>query len=252
MGIIIPDKSVRENNGYGRTINQLMEIFVLPEMKKRKIKEKDFQAVIVELFDDDRRSKMYFNKEATFIFSFKKQAPTRRGPIKVRLEELKGIKWNDKDLNPDSAKFFIIKWNKDYWVLGFDFRYNKNMAKLRLERAEEFLNAAETLNYKLFPNVLVYLLWSCAELIIDCKLYLIPGQKPTKRHKDRKDKIERFQKMSNIFSDRLISVFTPLADEKDNARYGDKMRKIINKNFIKETIDIFKKEIDLTKTELCS
>lgn len=245
MAIIIPDKLVKEDNGYGRTINQLMEIFVLKKMKKRKIKEEDFKAAIVEIFNDSREPKVHLNEEAKFVFSYKDKAPNEKGPIQVKLEELKDIKWHDKELDSNSARFFILKWNENYWVLNFDFRYNKAIVKEKIERAKEFLNASKKLNINDFLNVLIYNLWSCAELIIDAKLFLIAQlSQNTTEHKERKKQLRKFRKTSNIFSDEFCDYFLKLSSDKNNARYGGKIKNKFTETFASQIMEVFKKELE--------
>jgi len=194
MAIVIPTKLVEENKDFGRTINQLMEIFISKEMEKRGVKE--FHAAIVEIFDDGKPPKVYLNEEATFILTFKDKKLNLNsiGPMTIDLKEIENIEWHNEVLDKNSAKFFIIHWGKDYWILDFDFRYNKGTAKIKLERAEEFLDAAKKLNFPNNLNPLIYLLWSVYELIVDAKLYLLPQQKPKPKHGDRKEKLETLGK----------------------------------------------------------
>ncbi|MFQ6118602.1 MAG: hypothetical protein ACE5KE_01805 [Methanosarcinales archaeon] len=245
MPILVPTHFVDADKSFGRTINSLMEIFVHNEMKQRRIPE--FRAVIIEIFDDERKPKVYLNEEAQFILTLKNRMLTKNNMNKVislDLKEIKSIEWNDKVLDKNSAKVFIIRWSKDYWILEFDFRYNKEIAESKMMRAKEFLNAAKKLNVNEDFNVMIYLLWSCAELIIDSKLYLMPGQKPNTTHKDRKNKLQSFEK-SSIFSEDFTHIFSLLSKEKNKARYGGKVNKgSINEKFIARAITILEEEIN--------
>ena len=246
MAIVVTDKSVKQNDGYGRGINQLMEIFINNEMQRRKIAE--FKAAIIEIFDTGRDPKIYLNEEAIFKLSFKDRKFKRNDigrEITVKLEEIKSIKWDDKLLDRNSAKIFVIKWNKNYWLLDFDFRYNKATAKSKLERAKEFLSASKKLDVVKEHHVLIYLFWSCAELIIDTKLYLMPEQRPKMAHGDRKEKLQKFGNTSNVFSKEFIELFTTLSKEKNPARYGGKANEnIINKGFISKAIATLEAEFN--------
>ncbi|MFH1128004.1 MAG: hypothetical protein V1699_01130 [Candidatus Omnitrophota bacterium] len=243
MAMIVPAKLVEENKDFGRTINQLIEIFINKEMKKRNINE--FRVAIVEIFDDGKLPKVYLNEEAKFRLSFKNKKLDQNsiGQIIRDLREIKEIEWHEGVLDKDSAKFFIIKWNKDYWILDFDFRYNKGTAKTRLERAKEFLECVKYLDVSKTPHPIIYLLWSVCELIIDSELYLLPQQKPKKAHRDRKEKIEKFGSTSNIFSQDFIDIFNKFSEEKNNARYGGEIKMPVDKDFVNNTIKIIERTI---------
>jgi len=223
-----------------------MKIFILDEMRQKKIS--DFKAAIIEIFDDGRKPKLYIKEQAQFFLTFKNRQLNKKDfhkIITVDLKEIKTIEWDEKILDKNSAKIFIIKWSEACWILGFDFRYNKELALKKKERANEFLNASKKLSLTQDFNVLIYLLWSCAELIIDSKLYLMPGQKPKKTHSDRREKIEKFQK-SSVFSNDFIRTFTLLSEEKNPSRYATNAVSInkIDEKFINETISILETEIN--------
>jgi len=246
MAIIVSSKLVEQNKNYGRTINHLMEIFINKEMEKRGIR--DFQAAIGEIFDDGKPPKIHFNKEATFVLTFKNKKLDQNlvgQKMTVDLKEIEKIEWREETLDKDSAKFFIFKWNKNYWVLDFDFRYNKAMAKEKIERAKEFLNASRKLNVNDFLNVLIYNLWSCAELITDAKLFLIAQlSKNTTEHEERKKQLRKFRKTSNIFSDEFCDYFLKLSSDKNNARYGYMLKNKFTETFISKMMGVLKKELD--------
>lgn len=250
MAIIVPSKLVEQNEGFGRTINQLMEIFINKEREMDKKSVKEFQVAIVEIFDDGKSPKVYLDEEATFILTFKNKKLDQNSvgrKMTVDLKEIEKIEWHNGALGKNSAKFFIVRWNKDYWVLGFDFRYNKDIAKINLDRAREFLNAAKKLDSDSDLNPLIYLLWSVCELIIDVRLYLLPCEKPLPMHRDRKEKVGKFSKTSNIFSDEFIKTFDKLLQEKNNARYGGIVNGKLDKNFCDKVKIILEKEIQDVK-----
>jgi len=245
MPILVPAHFVNTDTDYGRTINRLMEIFVNWEIKQKGLSE--FRAAIIEIFDDGRKPKVYLNEEAKFKITLKNRKLSKNDinkVISIDLKEIKNIEWYGEMLDENSAKVFIIKWNEDYWLLDFDFRYNKKFAKNKMERAREFLEAAKKLDINKDFNIIIYLLWSCAELIIDSKLYLMPKQKPRKIHKDRISKLQNFSK-SSVFSKDFTHIFSLLSKEKNKARYGEKVNKDrIDEKFIAKAITILEEEIN--------
>lgn len=243
MPVKISNTLVKENSGYGRTINQLMEIFVLKEMQSREIREKEFQAVIVEIFGDGRKPKIYLNEEAIFVLSYKDRAPNELGPIKVNLDELKNIEWDDKVLDSNSAKFFILRWNND-WILHFDFRYNKTLANQRLTLAKNFLYVTKDIKPD-FLNVIIYNLWSCGELIVDIKLLLMAQlPKDENRHARRNYQLKKFKKTSDIFSNDFCDYFLKLSSDKNAARYGGIIKNKFTADFVSNIINVFEQELD--------
>lgn len=244
--MIIPTKLVIENKEFGRSVNQMMEIFVNKEMQRRKVTE--FKAAIIEIFDTGKDPKIYLNEEAPFKLSLKDRKFEKNDigkEITVKLKEIKSINWEERLLDKNSAKIFIIRWNKNYWLLDFDFRYNKATAKLKLERASEFLRGTKELDINKYPHILIYLFWSCAELILDTKLYLLPKQKPERKHLDRKEKLQKLGNISNIFSKEFIELFTKLSKEKNSARYGGRIDKnIITKDFFDRAAGILETEFN--------
>lgn len=224
MAIIVPTKVVESNEGYGRTINQLIELFVNKELKERN--RKDFKSAVIEFFDDERKPRIHLEDDKIrFQIEFK-QPPTRRSGkgelMPIDLKNIKNIGVVEADLDPNSAKAFIVKWGRgkiDYWILDFDFRYNKGTAREKLERAKEFLSAASRLNPGKDFHVLIYLIWSALELILDVHLWLIPNQKPKKIHQDRKSKIKNT--ILNLPKE-FVSAYQEFSARKNAARYAEK------------------------------
>lgn len=224
--MIVNNKKVEDNEDYGRTINQCLELFVLPVYKRQNLKfEKEkFRVALVELFDDGRKPKIKLNKDVPILIEFNKRQLTKEDigkPVSIDLREIKNISWHENLLDKDSARILVLRFNLDWWVLNFDFRYNQGTVKEKVKRAKEFLSACKTIIRKkeLYPHVLVYLLWSTAELIVDSML-LLHAQKTEKNHRARNEKIKSILGES-LFSAEFSTLFLLLSNDKNPSRYGD-------------------------------
>lgn len=246
----VPNKLVEKNEGYGRTINQFFDLWIKPYFKKKKLKfnKQKFGSALIELFDDGKKPKIRLNNEVKIEIEFKKPKikPEDVGKnIPVDLKEIKSLSWSEKGLDENSAKVLVARFNKHWWILNFDFRYNKGNAKKILTRAQEFLSSCKTILRKkeYCPHVLIYLIWSTAELILDAK-FLLHAQKTKKTHQARKEKLEG-PLGDSFFSPEFSSLLLIHYDIKNDARYaGDDYSKKYDRAFFRKQVKILEKEIN--------
>ncbi len=227
MAVLVPNNLVEKNEGYGRTINQFFDIWLKPYYKelRQKFDKQKFEATIIELFDDGRNPKIKLGDNAQIEIEFKKPKikPEDVGKnISVELKEIKSVNWPSKGMDKNSAKVLLLRFNKDWWILNFDFRYNQGNAKKKIGRAEEFLSACETMLRKkdYCPHVLVYLIWSTAELILDAK-FLLHAQKTNNSHYKRQEKLKS-PIGNSFFSPNFQTLLLTLYKIRNGARYGNK------------------------------
>ncbi len=251
MPVVIPVEAVNKDVGFGHTINQLIDLFVKAEMDKRGVK--GFNAAVIEMFDDARNPIVHLDDDVQFRLEFKtkdKFDPSEVGKVKsVNLKDVKNITALEDSLDPNSAKCYIIRWGEPvttHWILSYDFRYNKKVAKEKLQRAEEFVRACKKIDPSTEFHVLIYLLWSALELILDVRLWLLPNHKPTQSHKDRRNKLERLSKNTGVLSTEFCNAFKCFSQHKDAARYavGEvKKTKKFDEKRIKDTIALLEDEL---------
>jgi hypothetical protein len=125
--IIIPNKNLELNISYGEVVNKITKEYVLPEVEKRKIKQ--YEIVGIEILKDEN-IKIYFNYELKLMLEFKDkqiQIKDKQKKIKIDLHNIKNIKWNNKELQKDSAKIVIWYFNKDYCILCWDLKNRKDI-----------------------------------------------------------------------------------------------------------------------------
>lgn len=250
MPVLIPVKAVTDDVGYGHTVNQLIDLFVKAELTKRGVG--GFNAAVIEMFDDGRSPIVHLDDDVQFRMEFRKEGlfdPSEIGMVKsVNLKDVKNITALEDSLDLNSAKCYIIRWGKPlttHWILSYDFRYNKKVAREKLNRAKEFLDACKKLDASSDFHVLIYLLWSVLELMFDVRLWMLAGHKPTDEHKDRRRKLEKLQN-SNVFSADFFKAFKTFSHHKDSARYATgeiRKTKNFNEKRIKETITLLEEEL---------
>ena len=224
MASIVRDIDVKEPKGYGITINQTKQLYLDEVMKERGVAS--LRAAIIEVFDDHRPPKVHLNDEARIVVGLNTSKIAREDVGKrldIDLKDVKEIEWHTDGLDGNSAKIMLVRWNKDFWVLHFDFRYNQEYGKPKISRAKDFLRAAERLNPKEDTYVLVYLLWSAIELIFDCELAKILGYKvKSPHHGERLEKAPILMGHQSLDFESLYEMFLVFSSNKSGARYAEK------------------------------
>lgn len=225
---VVSNKLVKNNTGFGRTINQCIDLFIKPYLKEsgQAYSQDTFRTALIEIFDQGRKPKVQFGTDVSIKIEFKQGRVLSKKdigkPITLDLREIKDISWHEGDLDANSAKILIMRFNKDYWVLNFDFRYNQKIVKEIKARAAEFLGGTKTLlRKKVFtPHVLIYLLWSAAELTFDARLRQ-HAQETKNKHYVREQSLKGGTGQS-LVSREFRDVLLEMYKIKNDARYANK------------------------------
>lgn len=135
MAIFIPHNNVESDQNFGQVINKARVEYIGPELKHRNITS--FSVAGIEVFSDGN-CKVYLNDEVQLVIGFKdrKIKPSDIGkPIEINLHEIKNVKWHDKELDKNSAKILVARFNDNWWILDTDFKRHKKLeAKFRITR----------------------------------------------------------------------------------------------------------------------
>lgn len=246
MAVLVPNRLVESNEGYGKTINQFFNLFIEPyyQGERHVFKKEDFVSAIIEIFDDGRKPKIRLNEDARIALEFKSQKIKSEDvgkKISIDLKEIKSVSWSSAELDENSAKALVIRFNQDWWILNFDFRYNQGDVKKKLERASEFYSSCETILRKkeYCPHVLIYLIWATAELLLDAKL-LQHAQRAKRDHDDKKKKLKSPIGQS-FFSADFQTMLLNLYKIRNGARYGNKdFSKKYKKSDLRAYVEILK------------
>ncbi len=244
----IPIDHVRKNMGMGRSINQLIRNVIKPEMELRK--RPPFSAAVIEMFSDERKkTKVHFDEEATLLIEFKEGRVTPEWVGKTdkelgwTMDDVKDIQIPSDFGDPNSAKALIVR-RGDIFYLAFDFRYNRQTVRTKLERAREFISAVRDLDLEKHHYPACYLLWSAVELITDAIMLSMPDAKPVKDHAERLRKLKATKEKINVVSDDIVVLLGELEKVKPIARYADrpsnvksrKLRKKMSKEYFQTAL----------------
>ena len=115
-------------NGYDRTIRQAFELWIEPEMNRRRQAGTigaAFQLNMAQVVFDPTGGgpSVRLNEEVKGVLSVETARPIEKGEL-VKMSDIAEIRTHSlTDDDPDAGHFTIIRF-KDIWFLSFDFRYN--------------------------------------------------------------------------------------------------------------------------------
>ncbi len=168
----------------GRLLDQFLELFVLPELRKRKEEGKledsfSLRGAQIIFYSDGRKPQIRINSEVKVLAYAKLKSgifKNKGEPIyDTEIEDLNRFQLTGED-DPDCGHATIVKIG-DRWIIAFDFRYNKALAKKHIETAKQFYeSAAFSLKRENCASCLDNL-FSAAELASKAVLLLIPDPK---------------------------------------------------------------------------
>jgi len=161
--------------------------------------------------------KIRLNQQVKAIAKSKAKRDIEKGEIiyEKDVDNIEDIQLTDQD--PNCAHITLLLF-KGEWFVSFDFRYNKEMVKERLEAAKEFLESARE-NYEkdrlrpFYENS-----FACAELLTEALLIQFFKKSTLKSHEQRIEGMKGWAELGNVkeeFSDKL----SKLEWLRDSARY---------------------------------
>jgi uncharacterized protein (UPF0332 family) len=188
-------------------LNQFLDLFVLPELRTRKEEGKleepfNLQKAQIIFYPDGRKNQIRINSEVKAVAKIKlKSGISKNKGDPIYAHEIEGItplQLTDKD-DPDCGHATLLRI-ADNWVIGFDFRYNKALAKKHIDTAKQFYESAE-FSYKQKNSAsCLDNLFSAAELASKAVLLLMPDPKFRKKttHATIQLKYNRFADLGNV------------------------------------------------------
>ena len=221
-------KSQSKNEETGRKLfEQFMDIYVVPEIKRRQQKGElempfNLKAFQIIFFSDYRERQIRLNPEVKAIVECKHILGLQKKlgePIYIHeIEEVKKIQLTEED-DPDCGHITFIKIGEKC-IIGFDARYNKSHSKKHIDRAKEFLEAAEFSLKQNNWSAFVDTLFSSAELLARSILLSMPDPKFREKasHKTIKSKFNKYAAPGNV-KPIHIKTFNKLSDFRKRARY---------------------------------
>jgi hypothetical protein len=197
-------------------IDQIFDLWVAPELNRRRLRltRAEIRKVVVEL-EADRPPRVLINDEARILGRARAyQAVVDRGSAThAQISELGELR--PHAVGPNSGWICFLRLG-DHQFVAFDFTYNRARAGALLNRAQEFLAAAQHAG-EAAPGVAIENAHSAAELTVQAQMLL--QQTEARHHQARRDWLAAWARHQNS-PQRHADVLWNLADLREPARYG--------------------------------
>jgi len=245
-------KEMFDEEAKQRIFQQVMDIFIIPEIERRQSIEKIEPFVLssaqIVFSLKDGKNIVRLNEEVKAVAKIKLNTSKIKGePVyDNEVDYVEGIQLTDKDVNCAHITLLLIKGS---WVISFDFRYNKELAKEHIEASKEFYESAKNNleNNRLRP--LFEDAFASAELSAKSILLLLPDKDilDGKNHEDRIKKFFNWAELGNVNMD-FSTTLSKLKSLRSSARYlsSDDYK---NENPV-EIIEILKEMINFSEKSI--
>jgi hypothetical protein len=212
-----------DEEGKQRAFNQFMEIYVLPEIARRKEKgtlPKDFILKAAQVIFP--KCVVRLNEETKLIGKAKLKdnigVAVGEKIFSSMVERIENIGLDDEE-EPKYAHISVVRIDGS-WVFLWDARYNKESARKHLETAKQFYEAAKYSYQNKLWSPFVDNLFSATELLATGELLLLPDEKFVKKHKHKtiKSKYNKWVNIGNAKPD-FKTALNKLSGLRDSFRY---------------------------------
>jgi len=236
-----------------RVFQQVMDIFVVPEIEKRRKEGKISEGSVISKMQiifslDEGKNKVRLNDEVKAIVTGKANKSINKGDVVYEgdIDNIEKIELTNKDINCAHITLLLFKNN---WIISFDFRYNKERIKEHIEASKEFYesvldNLDKNRLRPFYENA-----FASAELSAKSVLLALPDKKilEGKNHKERLQKFKNWAELGNVKME-FSTTLSGLSNLRDSARYLSSYDfKKENPNKIKV---ILKKMIDVAEKNI--
>lgn len=217
-----------DTEGQKRVFNNFIELFVLPEITRRKkngnLSDKFvlYSAQVI-FYGDNRGDIVRLNKEVKLLAQVKLKDGIKKDKgdfvsLHDEIEELKNFRLVEEE-EPECAHISMLKI-KDHWLLTFDCRYNKGLAREHFKVAKQFYECAQYALQNKMISPFIDNLFSCVELLAKSELLLVPDEKFLKKtsHKNIQMKYNSFVDIGNAQLN-FKTALNKLSGLRSSARY---------------------------------
>jgi uncharacterized protein (UPF0332 family) len=198
----MPDESSAEESPWGRTLEHAFEIWINPEVERRRGHGRLPAGFVVlaaqVVMNVGKAPVVRLNEEVRLVV----KVPSPEEPFKVG--DAVPINWDEVaevHLGPDdeNAGHMTLIRDRNRWLLSFDFRYNAERANDCLDAAREFLGAARDSLQANRLRVFAETLFGATELAVKAKLLTMPDPEilKTKKHGMVAGKYNRWANLGN-------------------------------------------------------
>ena len=175
-------------------------------------------AVYVEMHNDKTKNKVLINEDTDFhiVCKLKKNVQVKKNdPVQINdIEYFTSVENPNKDHN---AATIMLLLNSGGWFGTFDFIYNRENTKEKVDRAIDFFSSAKESLKNSNMNAFYDSLRSCSELLAESLLLLHNRIKLKTPHKKITIALESFCEAYNL---EYIEDYKKLYGIRDSARYG--------------------------------
>lgn len=205
-----------------RVFQQIMDIFVNPEIERRKKDGRINNGFILRaaqvILSRDKGNSTRLNEEVKAIAKSIAAKPIKKNDL-VFEEDIKNIESIQLIESDKNCAHITLLLFKNQWLIFTDFRYDKEDSKKHIDASKEFYDSAtENLkNRRLRP--FYENSFAAAELATKASLMLFIDKKNLNNHKNRIEYLGKWAELGNIpkvFSDTLKKLATNL---RYSARY---------------------------------
>ena len=221
-----PDPTPRweKLEGWDRTLAQMMDTCILPEVEKRQARSLLPTPVYLwaaqVLFPETGPNRVLLNDEVGGEALLRAPRAVEKGEgVTINdLEHLERYELPDDLL--DCGHFTIFR-SADKWGMFFNFLSGRAKARDMLEAANQFLDTSKQAADKGYNGPAVENMFTACELISKAELILHrdPAVK-SKTHGSIKNSINQWRRLGNI-DGAFVELFNNISRQRPNARYGD-------------------------------
>ena len=205
-----------------RLFAQLIELWISPEIRRRQSAGRlpsPYElrgAQIVFRLEDGGTSEIRLNQEVKGKLEARIRRTVEVGEP-VTEADIDQPRWIEPIGDPNAAHLTLLRLRGKYWIF-FDFRYNKELAGAHLDRAAEFLAAAEADYGNGRLNACVESLWSGVDLCAKAFLMTLPDPE-TLRSKKHSYIKRRFNAVGRFNFPEYPKLLNRLEKLREAARY---------------------------------
>lgn len=229
-----------------KVFQQVMDIFIIPEIERRrkegKIKEETIISKMQIVFSLGKgKNEIRLNKEVKAIIRGRATRDIQKGETVYErdIDSIEGIELTDEDINCGHITLLLFRNN---WIVSFDSRYNKEKVRNHIDASKEFYETAIDSLSKNRIRAFYENAFASAELSAISVLLILPSKEilECRNHKKRLSQFKDWANLGNVKME-FSTTLSGLSELRDSARYlhSDKYKeedpdKI--KNIIKDMI----------------
>jgi hypothetical protein len=208
--------------GVQNIFNNLMSLWVLPEIEERKRNGRIPENFILDraqvILPPDQQRAVRLNKEVSAFLKAKAKPGMKKAynePVyEHEIDGILDISLTDHD-DPNAGHVTFLQF-KNQWIIHMDFRQNRGKAKERYDSALQFFEAAKLCFKNRLERPFIDNLFSAAELLATSQLLCISGSKyaKTQSHASTNMKYNSYIEIGNAkreFANTLNNLW-PLSD----------------------------------------